>query len=157
IALQLAYWRHFDEYDGGLIAPDELYRLSRLTTLVRARAKIQNEFKLFRPSAHIAAARGTLEEHERERAIQQRPGHPVFSVYADESGKTGTHLIIGSLWFAHGPETFTLAQEIREWRQRRDCQREFHFQDITSQTLGTYLEFTELFLARATTVSFKAI
>src|SRR2546421_8849797 len=48
IALQLAYWQHFDDYSGGAIAPDELYRLSRLTTLVRARAKVQNEFRLFR-------------------------------------------------------------------------------------------------------------
>src|SRR5690349_20244093 len=83
IALQLAYWSHFDGYAGGSIEPDDLYRFSRLTTLTRARAKIQNEFRLFRPSTEVAAARGTLEEDERARAVQQRPDYPTFTVYAD--------------------------------------------------------------------------
>lgn len=49
IALQLIYWKRFDSdiYSGDYIDPEDLYKLTRLTSLQRARAKIQNTYKLF--------------------------------------------------------------------------------------------------------------
>jgi len=42
IRLQLRYWATFcpDQYDGGAITPENLYKLPRLTSLTRARARI---------------------------------------------------------------------------------------------------------------------
>lgn len=52
ITLQLKYWDRFepDLYDGRAIEPDDMYKLTRLTSLQRARAKIQNSYGLFQAS-----------------------------------------------------------------------------------------------------------
>jgi len=52
VTLQLTYWEHFDSdiYNGQYILPDDLYRLTRPISLQRARAKIQNTYKLFQAS-----------------------------------------------------------------------------------------------------------
>ena len=36
LKLQLAYWREFEGYNGGAIYPEDLFRLTRLTSLARA-------------------------------------------------------------------------------------------------------------------------
>src|SRR5688500_11081878 len=70
VTLQIRYWETFEGYDGGPIDADDLYRLSRLTTLARSRATVQNRYKLFQASAEIRARRCTLSEEERERAAR---------------------------------------------------------------------------------------
>src|SRR5689334_11803768 len=54
ISLMLAYWEAFEsEYSGGSVSREQLYKFTRLTTLTRARARIQNQFHLFEASASI--------------------------------------------------------------------------------------------------------
>lgn len=50
--LALLYWETFqnDIYKGLAITPEQYYHLEPQTSITRARAKIQNEFKLFAPS-----------------------------------------------------------------------------------------------------------
>jgi hypothetical protein len=60
-----------------------------------------------------------LEESEKEKAVEQQPSYDVFAVYADESGKTQDYLVVGSVWFLHGPETAKMVQEIEECKRRR--------------------------------------
>jgi hypothetical protein len=55
ITLQLRFWETFqpDIYTGGPIAPEDLYRLTRLTSIARERARIQNQYKLFLASPEV--------------------------------------------------------------------------------------------------------
>lgn len=157
ITLQLKYWQYFHNYGGGSISPEDLYELPRLTSLSRARAYIQNNHKLFQASPDVRKRRGTLEDEERERALNQRPSWPVFAVYADESGKTADHLIVGSIWFLHGYETFRVNQEVRKWREENSFKEEFHFKDINKSNVRSYIEIAEMLLANSNVISFKAI
>jgi len=103
IALQLLYWETFenDIYDGHSICPENLYKLTRLTSIARARARIQNEYKLFVASTAVRQYRGTLSDEARERSMEIPPAYPAFMVYADESGKTQDNLVVGSIWFCN--------------------------------------------------------
>lgn len=159
VALQLAYWSHFDSdiYDGQYITADDLYRLTRSASLQRARAKIQNTYKLFQASPEVRRRRGKLDESEKEKAVDQRPSYPIFAVYADESGKTDDHLVVGSLWFLHAPETATLTLEIEEWKKRRSFEGELHFKKINKSRLPLYKEVADMLAARSSTISFKTI
>jgi hypothetical protein len=104
ITLQIKYWQAFESamMSGRVITLDDLYKLTRLTSLSRARAKIQNEYQLFLASEEVRQRRGVLEEQERDRQREDRPDYPLYTVYTDESGKTGDHLIVGSMWLLGG-------------------------------------------------------
>ena len=157
IALQLKYWETFQSaiYSGGPISPDDLYRLKRLTTLSRARAKIQNEYKLFNASPEVRRKRGTLAEEEKEKALEDKPNYPVFIVYMDDSGKNANHLIVGSVWFlADFMSVFLALQNLKKQKQ---FNREFHFKAIRSDTLSTYKDVIDVFLKHAHAVSFKLV
>ena len=159
ITLQLIYWKLFesDIYSGGLIDPNDLYRLTKQISLQRARAKIQNTYRLFQASPEVRRQRGMLEESEKEKAIEQRPSYEVFAVYADESGKTQDNLVVGSVWFLHGPETATMTQEIERAKKRRSFEGELHFKKIGKTNVDIYMEVAGILAARSSTVSIKAI
>jgi hypothetical protein len=59
IALQLKYWEEYceDTYNGNDINPGDLYSLPRLTSLVRARAFIQNTLGLYQATEKVKATR----------------------------------------------------------------------------------------------------
>src|SRR5574341_1465498 len=62
ISLLLKFWETFEPnmYNGQFIRPDDLYRLTRLTSITRERARIQNVYKLFLASSEVRQKRGTL-------------------------------------------------------------------------------------------------
>lgn len=159
ITLLLKYWEYFDSdiYDGSSISPRDLYRLTPQASITRARARIQNQLRLFHASPEVRRRRGTLAEEEREKAIEQSASYPVFAVFADESGKTQAHLIVGSLWILHGPETWRLVREIRKWRVARSFTKEFHFQDLNSSNIAHYREVVDLLIENSSAISFKVI
>lgn len=107
IALQLHFWQ---TYEPDLFAeledePKTLYRLTRLTSLARARARIQNTHKLFLASDAVRKRRGSLSDEERERFMNPPEPDPLLTVYADESGKTDANLVVGSVWFLDPEDT----------------------------------------------------
>jgi len=159
IALQLKYWDAFesDLSAGEHIRKQDLYKLTRLTSITRARARIQNMYQLFLASVDVRKQRGTLSESEKEKALEHRPEYPVFAVYADESGKTGKHLIVGSMWCLHPPEMLKLIRRIDSWRQAHSFKDEFHFKTISEAKLGPYLAFADFLAENASVLSFKAI
>lgn len=159
ITLQLRYWRTFesDLFDGTYIDAMDLYKLTRLTSIARARATIQNNYKLFLASPEVRKQRGTLESEEKQKAIDSRLNYPVFAVYADESGKNGSHLIVGSMWVYDGYETFKLNQKINAWKESRKFNSEFHFKNISARTLPLYKELVDLLKENSGIICFKAI
>lgn len=160
ITLQLTYWRKFesDIYSGSYIDPEDLYRLTRLTSLQRARAKIQNTYKLFQASAEIRRRRGLLEESETQEAgEQQQQADSIYAVYADESGKTQQHLVVGGVWFLHPPEIGEIELETDKLKRLHSFTGELHFQAINNYKLPFYKRVADMLATESSALSFKAI
>ena len=139
------------------MALNDLYGLTRLTSITRERARIQNQYRLFLADPAIQERRGTLEESEREKAIET-PDYPVYTVFLDESGKTSPYLIVGSLWFlSSGTEPWALIRESNELKDKRKFSGEFHFSEMKKDQLDIYKELIDIFLMKGGAISFKFI
>ena len=159
IALMIKYWEVFDKevFSGSYVTVEDLYRLTRLTSIARERARIQNQYRLFLADHEVQERRGTLEEDEREKAVEA-PDYPVYAVYLDESGKTSPYLIVGSLWFlTSGTESLDLFLASKQLRENRGFSGEFHFAEMKKHEVSIYKELIDLFLTRGGTISFKFI
>lgn len=159
IALLIKYWTTFEGkmVRGGTIALDDLYNLPRLNSLVRVRARIQNDYRLFLADPAIRERRGKLEESEREKAVEV-PDYPVYAVFLDESGKNSSHLIVGSLWFlSSGAESIALHIATRELKDDAKFKKEFHFTDMSRDEVHTYKSLIDIFVSKGGTISFKSI
>lgn len=161
ITLMLHYWEIFESniYNGQYIKPDDLYRLTRLTSITRERARIQNVYKLFQASSKIQNHRGTLSEEEKEKAVEDKPvGYPSLTVYMDESGKNADQLIVGSVWFLEsGKPIYDIHKRITAFKEEAGFSKEFHFANMARNDLKIYQEMIEIFLHEAPTFSFKII
>jgi hypothetical protein len=82
---------------------------------------------------------------------------PTYDVYADESGKTQKHLIVGSIWCLHAAELLKFRKDVLSWRTSRGFKDELHFQNINNSNLTHYQSFADEMAARNTVFSFKAI
>ncbi|THJ25130.1 MAG: hypothetical protein CAF45_002050 [Nitrospira sp. CG24E] len=159
IALQIRYWKIFEKniVKGDHVKLDDLYSLPRLNSLVRARARIQNDYKLFQADPVVRERRGTLEESEREKAAKT-PDYPVYAVFLDESGKTSNNLIVGSLWFlSSGEESLALHLASSELKRKRNFTREFHFSELKKDEVLIYKELIDIFVSKGGAISFKSI
>lgn len=159
IALQLKHWETFEgkTFHGSYISVEDYHRLTRLTSIARERARIQNQYKLFLADPEVREHRGTLEEDERETA-RTTSDHPVYAVFLDESGKRSSHLIVGSLWFlSSGPETFQLLRSTKDLKDRNNFTGEFHFAEMSRNDVGVYKELIDIFLTQGGTISSKFI
>jgi hypothetical protein len=159
ILLMLKYWEQFcsDIYRGGPIHPSELFRLPRLTTISRARATIQNTLGLYVADEEIRRRRGTLEEETHDEQVRARNVQHSFSVYIDESGKTGDYLIVGSCWLLNGIESRAITRKIDAWREQSGFDQELHFVDIGRGNLHHYMAALDVFAEHAAGLSFKSI
>jgi hypothetical protein len=136
---------------------DNLYKLTRLTSIARERARIQNQYRLFLADPEIQERRGTLEESERNKAVET-PDYPVYTVYLDESGKTSPFLIVGSLWFlSSGTGTLDLYRAAQELKEKRGFSDEFHFTKMKKEDVPIYKELIDIFLTKGGAISFKFI
>jgi hypothetical protein len=156
VALQIKYWRMFEDWNG-VAREEDLYRLTRLTSIARSRARIQNVLKLFQASSTVRKRRGKLEEDERERAIDEGAPPSALTVFADESGKTEENLIVGGIWFADSNELLAIDHAIAQWRERSGFKAELHFKEVTDQNEQMYREAFEIVLNNAASISFKAL
>lgn len=157
LRLQLTYWRVFDGWDGAPISEEQMFAYARLPSLTRVRARIQNQLRLFRASPSVQQRRGTLEEEERERAREAPDRSASLTVFADESGKNETFLIVGGVWFGDSADVFALQRAILKWRQARAFDAELHFVRVNDQTEALFREAIDLTLATAASISFKAL
>ncbi|MEW9672402.1 DUF3800 domain-containing protein [Ammoniphilus sp. 3BR4] len=160
IALQLKYWEIFDSelyIKGQSISPEDLFKLERLTSITRARAKVQNEYGLFLSDEKVRRFRKDKEEVEKEIQVSNKPDIPSITIYCDESGKNGTYAIVGSLWILERGREQLIRQHILEWRKERDIKQEFHFTDMKRNQLDLYVDFFNQLLSLGDMVGFKAI
>jgi len=159
IALQLRYWREFEDglYDGHSIDVKDYYKLTRLTSIARERARIQNIFKLFQASDDVRKRRGSIEESEHEKSVEQHPDYHSYAVYLDESGKTGDHLIVGSMWLLDGGESLKILKRLLDWKKDNSFEGEFHFNSITEAKLPHYFGAADFVAENSSVMSFKAI
>jgi heat shock protein HspQ len=161
VTLMLDFWSTFEShiYNGQVITPDDLYSLTRMTSIARERAKIQNVYKLFQASTEVREHRGTLSEEEKEKAVEDKPvGHPSMSVYMDESGKNAEQLIVGSVWFLEvGKALYDIHKKIADLKKEMDFKKEFHFAKMSREELPIYKRMIKVFLHESPTHSFKVI
>lgn len=130
-----------------------------MPSLVRERARIQNQYKLFQADDVVKEYRGTLEGDARQQAVDDRPaGLPNTTVYIDETGKTQNFLCVGGLWIPDsGINIITVKQELDKWRESGGVKFEFHFSEVTRTKLQNYKEFFSRFLRLNPTAGFKII
>jgi hypothetical protein len=62
----------------GAVAFDDLRHLPSVTSMVRWRQKIQNEYEIFTPSEEVAEFRRTLRRGTKDEMIAAKPGPPVI-------------------------------------------------------------------------------
>ena len=130
-----------------------------MTSIARARATIQNDFGLFVADDAVIEFRSELEGSVRRK--QRAAGHartPFVYVYADESGKTDAHYVVGSLWVSDVDEqAFKLGKALNEWRRSLKWNSEIHFAQATRDRKGDYLDFIREAMRASEYVGFKAV
>lgn len=161
VSLTLKFWETFesDIYNGQVIKPDDLYKLTRQTSIARERARIQNIYQLFQADSEIRERRGKLSEEEKEKAVEDKPkGWPTLVAYMDESGKNANQLIVGSMWFLGGGyPILNLHKKLMEYKKQANYEREFHFSAMGRSDLPIYKGMMNLFLKETPAVSFKIV
>lgn len=162
VALMVKYWEVFQEHNGGNVSIEKLFKFERLTSIARVRAKIQNEYGLFKADNKIRRYRRQAEEIQKEFQIASKPVVDYITVYTDESGKNDEFAIVGSAWVLAGEGQ--LNDDLALWAQRRKqtddtCPDEFHFNKITNngRNLQVYKDFFSYAVARGHMTGYKAI
>jgi len=157
------YWEFWKTFESNLLSDqknisyEEMVKLTRPMSLTRMRAKIQNEFHLFEAEDAVKKRRGTLEDEKKAEMLEFRASFPVFSVFADESGKVkGDYLIIGSLWFSDANAEMRTVHKIRECKDRLGIKHEFHFAELSPNQVPLYKDFFNNLIQDNHSLSFKA-
>lgn len=159
ITLALRYWETFqsDYYNNGQIDRNNLFKLERQTIISRLRAKIQNEYELFLPDENIVRRRRQREEDIKEELLADRPPSNLIQVFADETGKKATFLILGSVWFLNPSRVATFQASVAALAEDKGIRGEFHFTEAKRQHVEAYKAFIDLAAANAEYMSLKAI
>ncbi|AOM82210.1 DUF3800 domain-containing protein [Salisediminibacterium beveridgei] len=165
VALQVKFWEVYEGVDAKKVGLDDLFKLERLTSITRSRAKIQNEYGLFLADEKIRKGRRTLEEKQKEIQIIDQPSLDSISIYSDESGKKGPYVIVGGIWYLDSKRMARLERNIIEWEQEKKNEglklpKEFHFQDLNNngeKHLTLYKDFFNHVFRNSEMISLKAI
>ena len=160
VTLALRYWQTFqsDIYNPNGILPQDLFKLERFHYLVRARAKIQNEYKLFVPNSEIQRFRRQHEETMTDEVLQDSAPRSVMNVFADESGKTQDYVIVASVWVLSGRAVYTISQAISQWKEKSVWKgREIHFSNMGARDIEPLAELLGVVLQNREFLSFKTI
>lgn len=163
VDLAWEYWSFFEshKFNKGFINDREQLRsLTKIPSLARMRAKIQNEYNLFLADEQVRRWRGVLKDEIKKESVETKPdGLGLYSVYIDETGKTQDYLSVGSLWVLDaGPALISGHYEIADWKNKQGINFEFHFSELRDKKrVPAFKDFLLKFLALFPTVSFKII
>lgn len=153
------FWRTFEAelFNGETISPLEMKKLTKISSLTRVRAKIQNEYRLFQADEKVRKRRHVLDSEMRQAAVAEKPPYELYRIYIDETGKTQKYISVGSLWVTDTRESFFANNKLIEWKKDNGVDFEFHFADLKNHQLELYKIFFLKFLTLNTTVGFKII
>lgn len=158
LILQMEYWREFeDEFNGFPVSEDEYLKLTKLTLVTRARAKIQNTYRLFQASEEVQEVRGTLEKAHKETARLKKSLIHRYTVFIDESGKTQNNLVVGGLWYLDGMETMKVYKLTQTIMEEFKYVGELKFSDINASTIEMYKRIVSEVRSQCPGISFKAV
>ena len=160
VALALRYWETFqgDLFNQDSITPRNLFKLERMTTITRVRAKLQNKYGLFLADPSVRNKRKQKEEEVKEDVLEDAEPRRVINIFSDETGKTGTYVIVGSVWALSGRSVFDVTREINTWKKDTPfAAREIHFTRFRRDDLSVVRSYLDLILGHRGYLSFKAI
>jgi hypothetical protein len=160
VTLTLKYWETFQPeiYKPNGILPRDLFKLERSTNIVRARAKIQNEYGLFQADEKVRGYRKGREEEIEEAVIDDVPGRSMAFVYADETGKNDKYVIVASVWVLTGRAVFDAGRAIEAWKSGSAwSHREVHFSKFGKQDMDALSEYIGVVERNREFLSFKLI
>lgn len=161
VELQILYWRHFEGFTSGDSVTLKEYRnLTRLTSIVRARAIVQNDLRLFVASHETRQRRGTLADDQRSAIVQVGAAvAPVCTVLMDESGKqAGSRaVIVASMWILEPSVNLLLAVTVRRLQERMGSKGEFHFKEVKDDNESVYRDLIDTLASQSNAVSFKVM
>jgi hypothetical protein len=116
VSLTLKYWETFqpEVFNASWIMPKDLFKLERLHYIVRARAKIQNEYGLFQADSAIRRRRKHIEEDMEDAVIEDAAPRRIAWIYADETGKNQDFVIVAAVWVLTGRAVFDISRAIEK-------------------------------------------
>jgi hypothetical protein len=135
---------------------DVLYDLPAQTTITRTRAKLQNEYGLFRPDDVVLAARKSRRKDLQEEMRADKPDAPVISVYADESGRSDPFLVVGSVWSLDIQRQWRISRGLEEWKRSHGVERELKFGKLTRANVVQAVDFVSEAMKHSELVGLKA-
>lgn len=160
VALALKYWETFhpELYNPEGIKPADFFKLDRVPFLVRARAKIQNEYELFQAEEKVRRRRKGREEEMREAVLTDVAPRQMLQVFSDETGKGEDHVIIGSVWVLSGRAVYDVTKAIKDWQvHSKFAKREVHFSAFGKGDLDAVVDYLNVVAANREFLSFKLI
>jgi hypothetical protein len=162
IELAWFYWTNFEreKFSGHTVSKEQMLAMTRISSLSRIRAKIQNEYKLFQADDTVKRFRGKLEEDKKTEAVEDKPsGLGIYSVYIDETGKNQEYISVGSLWNLKFDfsAVYSAHIELKKWKDEKQIDFEFHFRELTKNRLELYKEFFVKYITKFPETGFKLI
>ncbi len=160
VTLALKFWETFqpDIYNESGILPKDFFKLERFHYIVRARAKIQNEYGLFVADDEVKRHRRKREEEMHVQVLKDIAPRKMINVFADETGKNASFVIVASVWVLSARAVFTVSQAIAEWKKVSAwASREIHFARFGRKDEEPLSEYLKIILANREFLSFKAI
>jgi hypothetical protein len=109
--------------------------------------------------------RRTLEEVEKEAQLLDKPSYGTINVFADETGKTETFVIVAGVWVLSEQVSSRIQRDFIQWSREKEEQGinlpvEFHFKNLSNrnnQELELYKEFFNLIIRNGEMISFKGV
>lgn len=160
VALALHYWQTFqsDWFNQAGIAPRNLFKLERMTTITRVRAKIQNEYGLFQADPSVRNKRKQKEEEVKDDVLEDAEPRRMVNIFSDETGKTGKYVVVASVWALSGRTVFEVTKAVEDWkRETHFANREMHLTRFGRNDVQLVRSYLDLILAHRGYLSFKAV
>jgi len=160
VKLALEYWELFQPelFNDQGILPRNLFKLERMTNITRARAKIQNDFGLFQANEGIKRARKKNEETMQEAVVENSTPSPSIHIFADETGKHGSWLIVGAVWVLNPRSVYAVTRAIDIWKATSLWnKREIHFANFGARDIDPLREYLNVVAANREYLGFKFV
>jgi hypothetical protein len=135
--IQYIKFFHADKInEEGMISLESLKDIQKQYDLQRMRALIQNTYKQFMAVPKVRSHRRVLAEEFREKMALEGKYESEIAIFADESGKTDSHIILGSYWMYDSTERDFLESRLGGWRAGRNSTKEFHSNKISQHEIA---------------------